>query len=274
MKKLIPILLAAVMLLGLASCAKKTDEKVLKVGMECAYAPYNWTQSNDKNGAVKITDSQEYAYGYDVMMAKYIAEKIGYKLEIYKTEWTSIPLGVQAGTLDCGICGQSITSEHADILDFSTPYYYADIVVLTLGNSKYASAAGLSDLTGASVTSQLGTVWYDKCVPQIKDAKIQPAMDETAPMLLALKSGKCDLLVVDKPAAMAAVNVYPDMKILDFTGSDDNFKVSDEIINIGISVQKGNADLLKLINEALATLTKDDFETMMADAIKVQPISD
>jgi putative lysine transport system substrate-binding protein len=274
MKKLIPVLLAAVMLVGLASCAKKADEKVLRVGMECAYAPYNWTQSDDKNGAVKIADSPDYAYGYDVMMAKYIAEKIGYKLEVHKTDWTSIPLGVQAGTLDAGICGQSITDEHADILDFSVPYYYADIVFLVKSDSAFASATGVSGFAGAKITSQLGTIWYDQVLPRIEGVEVLPAMDDTAAMYVALESGACDILLLDKPAAMAAVNAYPDMKIMDFTGSADNVQVLDEEVNIGVSVKKGNADLLKKINDALATLTKDDYERMMADAIKQQPMSE
>ncbi len=274
MKKIISVLLSAVLILGLASCAAKTDAKVLKVGMECAYAPYNWTQSDDKNGAVQIAGSQDYAYGYDVMMAKYVAEKIGYKLEIHKTDWTSIPLGVQAGTLDCGICGQSITDEHADILDFSVPYYYADIVFLVKADSTYASATGVSGFAGAKITSQLGTIWYDKVLPRIEGVDIQPAMDDTSAMYVALESGACDILILDKPAAMAAVDAYPDMKIMDFTGSTDNVQVLDEEVNIGISVKKGNADLLKKINDALATFTKADFEKMMADAIKVQPMSE
>ena len=52
------------------------EKKVLRVAMECAYAPYNWTQPDDSNGAVPISESNEYAYGYDVMMAKKICEEL------------------------------------------------------------------------------------------------------------------------------------------------------------------------------------------------------
>lgn len=274
MKRLIPLLLAVFMVLGLTACGSKTtDKKVLKVAMEAAYAPYNWTQSDDSNGAVPIYDSKDYAYGYDVMMAKYICDKLGYTLEIHKMDWDSIPIAVQSGTVDVGICGQSITAERLQTMDFSKPYYYASIVALTRTDSPLASATGLAGLAGATCTSQINTVWYDTCLPQIKDANILPAMDQTSAMLIALESKKCDLIVTDEPTAMAAVSVYPDMKVLDFTGSDDNFKVSDEEINIGISVKKGNTDLVNKLNEALSTLTTDDFKTMMADAIKVQPLS-
>ena len=296
MKRLLPLLLALILVVGLTACAEKTPtpsastapetasaapseaaqpstQKVLKVGMECAYAPYNWTQSDDSNGAVPIYQSADYAYGYDVMMAKYICEKLGYTLEIHKMLWDSIPLAVQSGEIDCGICGQSITAERLEAMDFSTPYYYASIVVLTKADSKFASAAGLSGLTGATCTSQINTVWYDVCLPQIKDAKILPAMDDTSAMLVSLKSGNCDLVVTDAPTAMAAVSVNPDLKMLDFTGKDDNFKVSEEEVNIGISIQKGNSALVEAINGVLATLTTDDFNKMMQDAIKLQPLA-
>ena len=63
------------------------------------------------------------------------------------------------------------------------------------------------------------------------------------------------------------------MKILDFTNSTDNFDVSEEEINIGISVKKGNQELLNALNTALSGLTTEDFERMMNDAIKVQPLN-
>ena len=84
---------------GNAGSSSEGDEKVLKVGMECAYAPFNWTQTDDSNGAVKIAGIQEYAYGYDVMMAKKIAEKLGCKLEINKMEWVGFCPGVSSGKI-------------------------------------------------------------------------------------------------------------------------------------------------------------------------------
>jgi len=252
---------------------KKSTEKILRVGMECAYAPYNWTQPTDANGAVPIKDSSSFAYGYDVMMAKYLAEKIGYKLEIYMMDWDSLPTAVIAGTIDCVIAGQSITAERKMSVDFSEPYYYASIVSLVKGDSPFASAEGISGLAGATATSQLNTVWYDVCLPQIEGVKILPAMDSAPAMLASLTSGKCDLVVTDMPTAQAAVSVYPELKLLDFTGKADNFQVSEEEINIGISVKKGNKVLLDLLNNALKNLSVNDYERMMKDAIKVQPLS-
>ena len=273
MKKLISVILAVMMLFALAACSSSGKEGVLRVGMECAYAPYNWSQSTDANGAVKIQESPDYAYGYDVMIAKYVADKIGYDLEIYKMDWDSLPLSVQSGTIDCAIAGQSITGERMETVDF-TPYYYASIVVLAAKDGPYANAKGVSDLAGATATSQINTVWYNTCLPQIPNVNKLAAMSTAPEMVVALNSGAAQIVVTDKPTAMAAVAAYPDkLVMLDFTGTDDDFAVSEEEINIGISVQKGNKELLDKINAVLAELTVEDFDRMMNEAISVQPLS-
>ena len=246
---------------------------VLRVAMECGYAPYNWTQTTDANGAVQISGSGDYAYGYDVMMAKLIAEELGYDLEIVKLDWDSLVPAVLSGTVDCVIAGQSITSERLQMVDFTDPYYYASIICLVKEGSEYENAQGVSDLAGASCTSQMNTVWYDVCLPQIPDADILPAQDSAPAMLVALESGRVDLVCTDMPTGQAALVAYPDMRLLDFSGSDDDFEVSQEEINIGISVNKNNGELKEAINGVLATLTVDDFNAMMDEAISVQPLA-
>lgn len=109
------------------------DGGTLKVAMECAYAPYNWTQQTDANGAVAISSEGSaglYANGYDVQIAKYIANALGMKLEIYAEKWESLVSGVQAGTYDAIIAGMSPTSERAEQIDFTLPYYVSNLVVI------------------------------------------------------------------------------------------------------------------------------------------------
>ncbi len=282
-KRIFAILLACITILSFAACGNKSggadknsvlETGVFRVGMECAYAPYNWTQSDDSNGAVPIHNSSDFAYGYDVMMAKKICEANGWTLEIRKLDWDSIPIAVQSGEIDAGICGQSITSERMESVDFSTPYYYASLVTLVKADGPYANATGISDFEGATCTSQINTVWYDVCLPQIKNANILPAQETSGTMLVALASGAVDLVCTDYPTALAAVTAYPDMKLLDFTGEDDNYEVSEEEINIGISCMKGNSKLVEAINKVLETMTTDDYEAMMKQAIAVQPLSE
>lgn len=279
MKRNLAFVLALVMLVGclFAGCGgskTESDRKVLRVAMECAYAPYNWTQNDDSNGAVPIKDSNSFAYGYDVMMAKKIAEALDMDLEIYKQDWDSLVPAVVAGTVDCVIAGQSITSERLESVDFSEPYYYASIVTLTKADSQYANAASVADLAGATCTSQINTVWYDTCLPQIPNANILPAQETAGAAIVALNAGKVDLMVTDEPTALAACAANPGLKLLNFSGTDGDFEVSEEEINIGISMQKGNTELKDAINSVLETMTVDDYTAMMQEAIRVQPLSE
>ena len=159
------------------------------------------------------------------------------------------------------------------MVDFTEPYYYASIICLVDKDSQYVNAQGVQDLAGATCTSQMNTVWYDVCLPQIPDANILPAQDSAPAMLVALNSGRVDLICTDMPTGQAALVAYPDMRLLDFSGSDDDFQVSQEEINIGISLNKKNTELKDAINSVLETLTVEDFNRMMDEAISVQPLA-
>ena len=281
LKKMLAITLSISMLSIFSGCGSSSgnagnsssnDEKVLKVGMECAYAPFNWTQTDDSNGAVKIAGSEEYAYGYDVMMAKKIADKLGYKLEINKMEWDGLCPGVSSGKIDVSIAGQSITAERLESVDFSDVYYKADIVALTKKGTAYENAKNVADLKGAVCTSQLNTVWYDM-LDQIPDASKQPAIDTVPAMIVALNSGKVDVVTTDKPTAMAAAYSNKDLVLLDFKDST-GFNASDEDVNMGIAIKKGNTELKDKINSALAEISEEERAQMMEDAIKYQPLSE
>ena len=256
-----------------ASTPTGVEDGVLTVAMECAYAPYNWAQPDDANGAVPIvnSDSGEYANGYDVMMAKKLCEANGWELEVMRLDWDSLVPAVQTGQVDAVIAGQSMTAERAEQVDFAGPYLYASIVCLTKADSALASATGISQLSG-TCTSQRGTIWYDSCLPQISGADIQPAQDTAPAMLMALETGMVDFVCTDMPTAQGALVAYPDLTILDFSGSEDAFEVSDEDVNIGISVMKGNTVLKEALDSVLSGMTADDFNAMMADATAIQPI--
>ena len=278
MKKMLAMILAVLMVLSMAACGsgEKTgvEDKILTVGMECAYAPYNWTQTDDSNGAVPIANVPgAYANGYDVMMAKKICEANGWQLEVKKLDWDSLVPAVQTGEIDCAIAGQSMTADRDKVVDFAGPYIYASIVCLVQKDSPLASATGISQLTG-TCTSQRGTIWYDTCLPQIAGAEIQSAADDAGAMLMAVSSGTCNFVCTDMPTAQGAVITYPNLTILDFSGSGDDFEVSAEEVNIGISVREGNTTLLDAMNKVLNPMTADDFNDLMAQAVAIQPIEE
>ena len=250
-----------------------SGKEVLRVAMSADYAPFDWLQEDDSNGAV-MTSNGSYMNGYDVLVAKYIAEKLDMDLEITQIDWDGLILSIQSGKVDCVIAGQSITKERQQMVDFTDPYYYASIITLVKNDGDYKDAASVEDLKGATVTSQQNTIWYDSCLPQIENANILPAQETAPAMLVSLNSGACDIVVTDHPTGQAALTAYPDLVMLDFGGGDGDFQVSDEDINIGISMKKGNTALKDAINKVLATMTTDDYNTMMDEAISVQPLSE
>ena len=305
MKKLLALIMALAMVLALAACGSSnngsaapaasadksagaasasgsaasdgdaipgTEDGVLTVGMECAYAPYNWTQSDDSNGAVEIVNNPgSYANGYDVMIAKKICEQYGWKLEVMAIEWDGLISALQAGTIDAVIAGQSMTEERLQQVDMAGPYFYASIVCVTKKDAPQASATGISELTG-TCTAQTGTIWYDSCLPQIPSADIQTQAETAPAMIMAVESGTVDFICTDMPTAMGACATYDDLTILDFSNNEsDDFKVDEGEINIGISIEKGNTALKDAMNDVLSTMTAEDFNQIMQEAIAVQP---
>ena len=288
MKRIFAFVLTACLLLGLTACGSSApaaegaipglEDGVFTVSMECAYAPYNGTQTDDSNGAVPIKDSGEYANGYDIMIAKKICEANGWQLEVVRSDWDSLVPAVQGGTIDAAIAGQSMTADRAQQVDFAGPYFYATIVCVTKADSPYANAASIADLAGGRCTAQIATIWYDQCLPQITGAQIQPAAETAPAMLMALETDTVDFICTDMPTAQGALAAYPDMKILDFSGTDGDFQFSQEVrdenVNIGISVKKGNTALVDAINKVLSTMTADDFNALMEQAIAIQPVGE
>ena len=292
MKRLVPILLLLAMIFALTACGETAapapsaapaeseapaaeftgvEDGVFTVGMECAYAPYNWTQADDSNGAVPIVNNPgSYANGYDVMVAKKICETYGWELEIMAIEWDGLTPALNAGTIDAVIAGQSMTEARLAEVDMAGPYFYASIVCVTKAGSQQAGATGISNLTG-TCTAQSGTIWYESCLPQIPGADIQTQAETAPAMIMAVESGTVDFICTDMPTAMGACATYPDLTILDFSGSEDDFQVDEGEINIGISVAKGNTALKDAMDGVLSGMTADDFNAVMDEAISVQP---
>ena len=302
MRRTVTLVLALVLALSLAACgsasttsttaaaapAEETtaaagntgvEDGVLTIAMECAYAPYNWMQGDDSNGAVPISNVPgSYANGYDVMIGKKICEANGWQLEVIQADWDSLVPGVQSGIYDAVIAGQSMTAERSEQVDFAGPYFYATIVCVTKKDSPYASAKSIADLAGGKCTAQIATIWYDQCLPQIEGAKVMTAAETAPAMLMALETGNVDFICTDMPTAQGAVAAYPDMTILDFSGTDGDFQFSDEVraenVNIGVSVRKGNTELKNSIDAVLSTMTADDMNALMEQAIAIQPLSE
>lgn len=237
-----------------------------RIGMEAGYAPFNWTQQGEANGAVKIADNAEYAGGYDVQMAKKIAEGLGKELVIVKLEWDGLVPALQSNKIDAIIAGMSPTEERKQTIDFTENYYTSDFVMVIKKGSKYEKATSIQDFSGAKITSQLNTSNYT-VIDQIKDVKKQTAMDNFPAMRVALEAGKIDGYVAERPEGISAEAANDKFTYVKF---EKGFDTDISNTSIAVGLRKGDADLEK-INEILKGISEDERQKIMEEAIHQQP---
>ena len=262
MKRMLTVLMVLVMLT--MSCA---FAETLRVGMECNYAPFNWTQVDEGENGIALAGGG-YADGYDVRIAQKVAEYLGYDLEIVKTEWDGLIPSLTTGAIDCIIAGMSPTDERLLTIDFSDPYYESDLVIVVRKDGAYANAASLADFTGAKIVGQQGT-FHDTVIDQIPEVQHQPPMDTFPTMIVAVSSGAVDGYVSERPGAESAVATNPDLTFIAFADGN-GFEADPADTTIAVGVAKGS-ELTAKINEALATISEEERVQIMADALAAQP---
>ena len=236
------------------------------VGLEAGYPPFNWTQMDDSNHVVKLDGSAEYAGGYDVEIAKKIADGLGKELVIVKTEWDGLVPALTSGKIDAIIAGMSPTEKRKETIDFSDNYYKSNLVMVVKKGGKYENATSIQDFNGAKVSAQLNTFHYS-VIDQIKGVEKQPAMDNFTAMRVALESGVMDGYVSERPEAISASAANENFAMVEFS---DGFETTEDDTTIAVGLQKGS-ELTKKINEILAGISEEDRNSMMDAAIMNQP---
>lgn len=240
-------------------------EGVLSVGMEANYAPFNWSQTDDRNGAVPISNSSsEYANGYDVQIAKRIADRLGMELEIVKTDWDGLPPAVMSGKIDVIIAGMSPTAERKQQMDFTTAYYQSDLVVVMREDSPFANATSLEDLNGARITAQLSTFHYT-VIDQIPGVVKETAMESFPSMISAVLSEKIDGYVSERPGAMAALSANAALTHSSFFDGA-GFVTSEEDTSIAVALAKGSP-LTTAINSVLEQIPEEERLSIMQQMV-------
>ena len=279
MKRIIALILVTLLTLGcLASCsgaAGKNDLDKVKeagkivVGMECAYAPYNWTTSQASDTTVPISNSQgSYADGYDVQIAKLIAEALDVDLEIKAIEWDGLIPALEAGEIDMIIAGMSPTEERKLSIAFSDTYFDSNLVMVVKADGAYASADNIQDFNGAKITAQLNTFHYT-VIDQISGVKKQTALQDFSALIQSLDSGAIDGYVCEKPGAISAVAANDGFTYVEFAeGNGFTCDPAESSISVGV---RQESTLLDAINTAIAALSTADKEAMMDAAIERQP---
>lgn len=274
MKKLITtivsVMLVSLLLIGavfcFTGCQNKKDDSKLYVGMECGYAPFNYTQTDASNGAVKISNADGYANGYDVMIAKKIAEALGKELVIVKYKFEALIPAVNAKSLDMIIAGMSPTAKRKEI-DFSDAYYTSQLVIVVRKDGAFAKATKLADFNGAKIAAQIGTFHNDALQAQASEYGILPQtpMDTFPALINALKTKAIDGYVAEDPGAKADCAANDELTYISLKNNDTGFSASPADVQIAIGLIK-NSSIKDQINAALKKISAEERVKMMGDA--------
>lgn len=267
MKKFLVLITA---LVALAACAPSTsNEDSIIVGLECDYAPFNWTQLEDTDTSVKIEGNIGYCDGYDITVASTIASELGKTLIVKQIAWEGLEPALASGEIDMIVAGMTDTAERRERVAFTTPYYASDMVLVVRKDSSFATATQLSDFSGSKVVAQRGT-FHDTLVPQIPSVTHMTPL-ATFPLLVnSVMSLEADALVSEAPVAISIVRNNPDLTIIRFE-EGQGFQTSFEDTTVSVALRQSDTELLASINAILATISSEQRDTWMADAIARQP---
>jgi len=278
-KKIIALLLAVLMIAAFAGCSggssnadgleKIKANGVLKVGMECAYAPFNWTQLDDSNGAVKIANSEGYANGYDVQVAQKIADALGVKLEVYSYEWDALIPAVQSGVLDCVIAGMSPTDARKQEVDFSSNYYVSNLVMIVEKNGSFASATSIADFKGAKIGAQSGTFHADAAA-QIENAEVTEMADFTV-LYTALTSSVLDGYISEEPTAYSICAANDDLTYVALVNNSTGFTCTEGDTAIAVAMKKGSSAVSE-VSAAIDAISESERADLMKKMVELAPI--
>ena len=264
MKKLIALLLAALMVLALAACASNASTDTTAPADSAAETEAPAEEAADSTAASgKLTMATEatfppYEYydgdaivGIDVEVAQAIAAKLGMELEVTDIAFDSIIPGIQTGKYDMGMAGMTVTDERKEQVNFSDSYATGVQVVIVKDDSAIASVDDLfADGANTVVGTQAGTTGFIYATSDIEDAGLGTvkSFGKTTDAVEALKNGQVDCVILDNEPAKALVAANEGLHILDTEYAVENY---------AIAIAKENTDLLDKINTALAEL-KDD----------------
>ncbi len=268
MRKILLCLLFTLCMFNVVACGNNNGQEddnrpTFTVGMECAYAPFNWTEYTKTETNYPIDGTNLYAEGYDVQIAKKIADALDYRLVIKAIEWDGLISALEAGQIDAIIAGMSNTEERRLSVDFTAPYYRSTHVLVMSKESKYIGGKTLDDFAGANVVGQLETL-YDSLIDQLVGVNHMTPLADVPTIITAITANRADITILEEPVAKGLIETNPN---LTYVKLEKGFNVSEEDVCVAIAIAKGNSDLNDKVSQVLNTITEAERNQLMNDAI-------
>ena len=255
-KKWLALLMAAVMTLSMAACTKDAgsagsagteggsnessgEKDTLVLGTSADFAPYEYH---------KMIDGKDTILGFDVALARQIAEDMGKELVIKDMEFGNLITELNNGTVDLLAAGLSPTEERKQQVDFSEPYYFGEqsIIIREEDADKYKSA---DDFEGASIAAQVNSIQEGIVKEQFPKANLV-SLPKLPDEIMSLTTGKVDGVVVEVAVAEGFIAQNQGLMISDI-------EVPYDATGSCIAVKKGNTELLEQINKTIAEVKEN-----------------
>lgn len=268
MKKVIALLSLCMVLSGCGSSDEDSDKFV--VGMECNYAPYNWQTSTETESSVSLGGAG-YCDGYDVMISQSIADALGKELQIKKLDWDGLAPALDNGAIDAIIAGMTADEKREAGIDFTTPYYDSDMVLIVRKDDALANAKNIQEFSGKNVIGQLSTN-YDTVIDQIEGVKHMTPKSAYPDMVISLKSKEADAITAEVPVAQGVVAANPDLTYITFE-EGNGFDI-DNSISIGLKEGTRDSEEFKRIQTALDGISQEKRLEFMKKAVENAPTGD
>lgn len=230
--------------------------RVFKVGIECDFVPYNWLekQASDTNVPLANEDGG-YAEGYDVQIAKAIAEKIGIKIEFHKVAWGDMLPYLKDGKIDIIVSGMVDTKERREVADFSNVYTAQPIeyCIMVRESDRFANAEILADFYGARMVGQKESK-MDELIDQVPGVIHLPPVDTIPQMFEELHKGTADGVIITLESTSSFMTEFPGLAVVRFLYGQ-GFKL--DYNGICAAVRKGDKKLLNAVNNALSGISTE-----------------
>ena len=250
---------------GFSSCGgnvvKGLDDGVLTIGLECDYAPFNWTTSVESEHTLPISNSAgNFSDGYDINFAKKLGEQLNVEVKIVKLEWGALIVNLNSNVIDCIIAGMTDTEERRESIDFTNEYYRSELVFITqksisdsyqnqvLSNEQINTVFG-----GKNLVSQVSTVTDDVLdifATNYNSVHLTP-VETFARAANDVVTGAAFAMSAELPVAQAICSQNDGLGIVHVNQEVLGSYLSE--LGVSVGIRKGDNELKDAINNVLAT---------------------
>lgn len=251
-----------------ASSTAAASGETFTVGMECNYAPFNWQTTDATESSAELPNGAGYCDGYDVKISQDLADKLGKQLVVKKINWDGLQPALESGEIDAIVAGMTANDEREEGIDFTTPYYSSDMVMIVPKDSDVASFTSIQDFSGHKVIGQKNTN-YDTIIDQIEGVEHVTPKAAYPELVLALQTGEAEAITAELPVAKGIVAANPDLAYITFEDGK-GFDV-DTTVSIGLKNNTRDTQEFKDVQAALDEISQETRDEYMLDAVNNAP---